>query len=71
MINDQNVLFALAGAAVGWIARGILLHFFWRREFFHRLPEQIGQTIDANCPHCYGIGYDASGQRCTCAKDQP
>jgi len=23
-----------------------------------------------NCPHCYGIGYDASGQRCTC-NDMP
>ena len=20
-----------------------------------------------NCPHCYGIGYDASGYPCTCA----
>lgn len=24
-----------------------------------------------NCPHCFGLGYDASGQRCTCTNACP
>lgn len=23
---------------------------------------------ESQCPHCFGIGYDASGQRCTCTE---
>ena len=23
------------------------------------------------CPHCHGMGYDASGQKCTCQPHEP
>lgn len=23
------------------------------------------------CPHCHGLGYDASGYQCTCQPEQP
>jgi len=28
------------------------------------------QTTDPNCPHCRGLGYDASGYACTCVKEK-
>ena len=27
------------------------------------------QLVDTNCPHCRGMGYDASGYACTCVRD--
>lgn len=29
----------------------------------------VKQTADPNCPHCRGLGYDASGHTCTCVKE--
>ena len=31
---------------------------------------QVKQTTDPNCPHCLGLGYDASGYACTCVKEK-
>lgn len=28
------------------------------------------ETTDPNCPHCRGLGYDASGYSCTCIGDK-
>lgn len=30
----------------------------------------VKQTTDPNCPHCRGLGYDASGYACTCVKEK-
>lgn len=27
------------------------------------------QTVDPDCKHCRGMGYDASGYTCTCVKE--
>ena len=31
--------------------------------------KMIEQPEQAHCPHCRGLGYDASGYACTCVRD--
>lgn len=35
-----------------------------------RWLKPVKQTTDPNCPHCRGLGYDASGYPCTCIGDK-
>ena len=35
---------------------------FWLRQ---------GYCPARKCPHCHGMGYDASGQKCTCQPYEP
>jgi hypothetical protein len=48
---------------------GMLFVLVTRLLFKLLLPPK--QTVDPNCPHCRGIGYDASGYACTCIKESP
>lgn len=34
-----------------------------------RLVAPRKHVVDAECKHCWGMGYDASGYRCTCVKE--
>ena len=34
-------------------------------------PVDVSLTDEGNiCPHCSGLGYDASGYTCTCLRDK-
>lgn len=49
------VLAWLHGAFVGWAMRG----------------EPDPKPADPNCPHCRGLGFDASGYSCHCTEPKP
>ena len=42
----------------------------WLDKLFDWLMP-VKQTADPNCPHCRGLGYDASGYTCTCVRGKP
>ena len=42
----------------------------WLNKLFDKLFDWLPPTtVDTTCPHCRGMGYDASGYTCTCVEE--
>lgn len=40
------------------------------RHTLRNVLKAVKQTTYPNCPHCRGLGYDASGLLCACVKEK-
>lgn len=45
----------------------LLVFFDWLESLFVRVPPA---ETDEQCPHCHGLGYDASGFTCSCLREK-